>query len=281
MPQDEFAPGRAERPLLSAPARLLRAGLGEPIFLFAGGGADLRELDGLLACLHTKRPLVGVAYWEAGVDGVEPRSVDAMATLARDAIQAHQTQGLYNLVGYSIGGLVALELARLLTDDGLSIAPPILLDAIPPIASWPKRALLRALPVLARRRISRLMRERLNGGDKPIATEVNQTAPRLRQPIPTTALGIIPTAYACSMLRNELGYGGVAPIIWRRLANEVDTYPIASTHMKFYEPTARFKPSRRPSTRSRTDAASRPRSLDSVEGRRTAPARKDQASFVG
>ena len=153
MPQDEFAPGRAERPLLSAPARLLRAGLGEPIFLFAGGGADLRELDGLLACLHTKRPLVGVAYWEAGVDGVEPRSVDAMATLARDAIQAHQTQGLYNLVGYSIGGLVALELARLLTDDGLSIAPPILLDAIPPIASWPKRALLRALPVLVRKRV--------------------------------------------------------------------------------------------------------------------------------
>lgn len=231
MPQVEFAPGRAERPLLSAPARLLRAGLGEPIFLFAGGGADLRELDGLLACLHTKRPLVGVAYWEAGVDGVEPRSVDAMATLARDAIQAHQTQGLYNLVGYSIGGLVALELARLLTDDGLSIAPPILLDAIPPIASWPKRALLRALPVLVRKRVSRLLRERLGAGDKPI-TEVNPTAPHFAQAYssyrPRHYPDRIRLLYAC----NELGYGAVAPMIWRRLAKEVDTYSIASTHVE-------------------------------------------------
>jgi thioesterase domain-containing protein len=231
MPQDESAPGRAEWPTLSAPARLLRAGLGEPIFLFPGGGGDLRELDSLRACLHTKRPLVGVAYWETGVDGVEPQSVDAMATFAHNVIQAHQTHGLYSLVGYSIGGLVAVEIARRLAREGKSVAPPILIDAIPPISSWPKRALLRAIPALARRRILRLIRERLNGGEKPIA-EVSETAQRLRllyfdyrpRPYP----GRIGLLYA----RNEPGYGGVAPKIWKGLANEVDSYPIDSTHIE-------------------------------------------------
>ena len=109
MPQNDFAgaPGCVERPQSAAPAQLLRAGLGEPIFLLSGSG-DLLELDRLVAQLRTKRPLVGIAYWEAGADGEEPRSIEAMAASARNAIRAYQTHGRCTLVGYSTGGLVAV-----------------------------------------------------------------------------------------------------------------------------------------------------------------------------
>ena len=224
MPQNDFAPGCVERPLSAAPAQLLRAGLGEPIFLLSGSG-DLRELDRLVAQLRTKRPLVGIAYWEAGADGEEPRSIEAMAASARNAIRAYQTHGRCTLVGYSTGGLVAVEIARLLTGEGQSVAPPILIDVIPPMASWPKRLFLQALPALAGKRVMRVIRERLDGGDKRVVG-IDELAERIRLAYFNYRPRQYPGRVQLLFARNEFGYSPIAPKLWRRLAIGATSYPI-------------------------------------------------------
>src|SRR5262249_13935958 len=108
----------------------IRTGRGQPVFLFSGGGASLRELDALVTALRTQRPLVGVPYWKAHSSDPEPSTVESMADGALQRVLRSQPNGPYSLVGYSLGGLVALEVARKLVERGQSVATPILVDAL-------------------------------------------------------------------------------------------------------------------------------------------------------
>jgi acetoacetyl-CoA synthetase len=100
---------------------LREAGTGRPLFLIHGIFGDVSEMRPLAERLNTKRPIY--ALQARGVDlRQEPHSsilemVDAYA----QAIRSVQPMGPYALGGYSLGGLIAFELARRFRAEGDSI----------------------------------------------------------------------------------------------------------------------------------------------------------------
>jgi len=99
-----------------------------PVFLVHSAGGDLFELRLLASRLDTDRPVYGVRA--RGLDGraVPHIRVEEMAEEYIRRIRAIQPAGPYALGGYSFGGLVAFEMARLLTDAGDVVDPLLLLD---------------------------------------------------------------------------------------------------------------------------------------------------------
>ena len=114
-------------------ARLRAGGEGARLFLFPGTGGDPRELAALAGRLSTDRPVVGVDAYGAG------GSVEAMATRAFDAIRRAQPSGPYYLAGYSFGGLVALEVARLARARGEPVGMLALIETYFDQRHWPPR----------------------------------------------------------------------------------------------------------------------------------------------
>jgi thioesterase domain-containing protein len=80
--------------------------------------------------------------WPGEVIGIQARGLDrresphssiaAMANEYLAAVKSRQPRGPYLFCGYSFGGLVALEMARLLKDAGQEVDFVGLLDALPP-----------------------------------------------------------------------------------------------------------------------------------------------------
>lgn len=105
--------------------------------MFSGAGADMAELAPLVDCLAGTREIVGVQPFTPGPDGLPPATVEAMAIQAAAAIRARQPQGPYDLVGYSFGGLVAMETAHLLREAGQSVGLIGLIDALYDRRFWP------------------------------------------------------------------------------------------------------------------------------------------------
>lgn len=208
---------------------VLRAGRGQPLFLFSGGGADHRELDPLVAALQTRRPLVGIRYWEAGQDGALPATVEEMADAAVKSVRSLQQGGPYLLAGYSQGGLVALEVARRLIDQGESVRPPILIDALPHRSAWPLPILMRAgIRYMIYRAFGRPRTVAVGG---PVLSADAESAERCREARakyrPVRYDGPVTLIHAS----REPYVGGLAPVIWRRLALRVDSHSVQSRHL--------------------------------------------------
>jgi amino acid adenylation domain-containing protein len=113
-----------------ATARLvtLQPGQGAPlIWIHPAGG-------GVFCYLELLRHLPGwrsYGFMARGLDGPEPplTSVDEMAALYLRELRALQPDGPYRLVGWSMGGLVAFEMARRLSEQGAEVTFLGLLDA--------------------------------------------------------------------------------------------------------------------------------------------------------
>src|SRR5258706_4575895 len=210
---------------------LLRPGRGSPVFLLAGGGGDLHELEPLVAMLQTRRPLLGVPYWEAAECGTLPASVEAIADVAVKTVRSWQPNGPYTLVGYSLGGLGAAEVPRRLIAQGHSVKPPILIDALTHKSAW-------SLPIFVRTSIryvlyrTRLRRDvaatatAAHGSDEPdeVADRCREARDRYR---PMRYNGRVTLLHAV-----RVPYiGGLAPAIWRTLALAVDSFPMAARHL--------------------------------------------------
>ncbi len=120
--------GRVQTP----PLVLLKAGgANPPIFVAHGLGGNVLGLFQLAQKLQLPNPVYGVQA--KGLDGFdEPQDqIEGMAEFHRDAIQQLQRHGPYFLIGYSLGGLVMLEVARHLLIDGEKIGLLVMLDSYP------------------------------------------------------------------------------------------------------------------------------------------------------
>ncbi|BBC63199.1 hypothetical protein MMRN_00950 [Mycobacterium marinum] len=109
-----------------APVELLKQGAGTPLFcLPPGGGLSwiYRNLGAYLDC-----PIIGIQQVPSDQE-VEPGSVGDMARRYVDMIQAHHPDGPYNLLGWSMGGVVAHEIAVELRRRGCEVGRLIVLDA--------------------------------------------------------------------------------------------------------------------------------------------------------
>jgi amino acid adenylation domain-containing protein len=79
-----------------------------------------------------------------------PSSIPAIASYYIHQIKTVQSEGPYYLVGYSIGGLIAYEMAQQLRSGGQEVALLGLLDPAPPIAAIQERAMIQRFSTSSR-----------------------------------------------------------------------------------------------------------------------------------
>jgi acetoacetyl-CoA synthetase len=129
-----------------------------PVFIAHGLGDTVLGLSGLVGKIESRHPIYGMQA--RGIDGVdEPfTSIEAMAQFQLDAIKGLQAHDPYFLIGYSLGGLVALEMAQRLAAGGEKVALLALVDSYPDQSQLSpiQRALLYFR--LAKRRVWSLMK---------------------------------------------------------------------------------------------------------------------------
>jgi acetoacetyl-CoA synthetase len=104
---------------------------GPPIFMAHGIGSSVVDLVHLARSIQTRQPIYGMQL--RGTDGLEPPfdRVENMAAWFLDALHDMQPSGPYFLVGYSFGGLIALEMAQRLQKQGQDVARLVMIDSYP------------------------------------------------------------------------------------------------------------------------------------------------------
>src|SRR5262245_17688215 len=109
----------------------LRSGAEDaPLFLFSGGDGNPHGLAPLASRMRNFRALIGVDFCRQDDRGQLPSTIEIMADRSYSAIRALQPRGPYCMAGYSFGGLVAIEVARLLKESGERIALLGLIDTL-------------------------------------------------------------------------------------------------------------------------------------------------------
>ena len=143
---------------------------------------------GLVDYLGPDQPLYGLQA--AGLNGGPAiTQLKEMATLYVEGIQMVQPEGPYYLLGLSVGGMIAVEIARLLQQQGHKVALLGMIDALGP--GYPK-----LLPIVPRffsllpytlslgvKRLPDIIRRKLDGKAKPARakkTAAPVTAPQLK-----------------------------------------------------------------------------------------------------
>ena len=114
------------------PLLQLKVGTDEPpIFLAHGLAGTAMDFFQLVKYIETQRPIYGMQA--KGTDGVD-EPLDRIEDLAQyhlDAVRELQPHGPYFLIGYSLGGLVTLEMAQRLTAEGEKVALLAMLESYP------------------------------------------------------------------------------------------------------------------------------------------------------
>jgi thioesterase domain-containing protein len=103
------------------------AGDRPPIFLAAGSGGGVRRFQELADQFAPSQPVYGLESRNIALAG-KAFTIEAVASEFLSAIRAVQPVGPYLLGGYSLGGLIALEMARMLVRVGERVGPLLMLD---------------------------------------------------------------------------------------------------------------------------------------------------------
>lgn len=113
-----------------------------PLFCVHGAGGNLLMYRELVPYLGNSQPIYGLQA--AGLNGGPLITrLEEMATLYAKHIRQVQPKGPYYILGLSVGGMIAVEIARLLQKDGHQVALLGMIDSLGP--GYPK-----LMPVLPR-----------------------------------------------------------------------------------------------------------------------------------
>lgn len=223
----------------------------QPFFIVHGVGGTVIELSALGRQIETARAVYAVQA--RGLDGAAPplESIEEMATLYIQAIRARQPNGPYLIGGYSFGGLVALEMARLLGPD--NVARLVMIDAYAHPQTWPPtvRAAVRArklagrLKAMARhpvRETAALLKRRTMDRAAYINSWLGAVSPDLPLPLRQTRIAgdaaliaYVPRPYGgrASFIRAGRT-GAVFPAnarrVWRHLVADLDLQTTPGDH---------------------------------------------------
>lgn len=109
----------------------LKAGTQTAPILIAHGVGGRASFGKLAQHIRTAHPIYGIQA--RGVDGLEPPfdRIEDMASFYLDALNQLPSQGPCILIGYSFGGLIALEMAQRLSEAGKNVALLVLIDTYP------------------------------------------------------------------------------------------------------------------------------------------------------
>jgi len=112
----------------------LKAGSEPPAFIAHGLGGSAMDFFQIVKRIRTENAIYGMQA--KGIDGVEEPldRIEDMARYSLDAVREVQPHGPYILIGFSLGGLVTLEMAQQLTEQGEKIGLLAMLDSYPYIS---------------------------------------------------------------------------------------------------------------------------------------------------
>ncbi|HZW80116.1 MAG TPA: alpha/beta fold hydrolase [Candidatus Deferrimicrobiaceae bacterium] len=139
----------------------LKAGAEHPPILIAHGLGGRARFSELAKHIRTGHSIYGIQA--RGIDGREEPfdRIEDMAQFYLEALKELQPEGPYVLIGYSFGGLVALEMAQRLCGEGKHIQLLVLVDAYPHPRHMSARQRLRLGLQRTRRRISQMSQQPL------------------------------------------------------------------------------------------------------------------------
>lgn len=108
-----------------------------PIFLIHGLAGSALDFFDLINNLRTDRAVYGTQA--KGSDGLEKPAerIEEMAGYFLEAVRKVQPHGPYSFIGYSLGGLVALEMARQMEAAGEAIDSLCMIESYPAIERAP------------------------------------------------------------------------------------------------------------------------------------------------
>jgi acetoacetyl-CoA synthetase len=235
-------------------------GSGRALFLVHGLSGTVLELARLVNAMRGGTPVT--VLQAQGLDSVSPPhdSVEAMAAHYLREVRTAQPVGPYALAGFSFGGLVAYEMARMLAADGEDVEFLGLIDTAlhPRTLSWSDWARFR------RRRLALLGREVLAHPWDATALQANSIRngvllrlgrrPHWQDPcltaLPPLLQHVRAACEAAFTAYRPLPYAGRVTFIralspdprrsdplptWQRLA-EVDVVPVACRHLELVQP---------------------------------------------
>ena len=103
----------------------------QPVFIAHGLGGSAMDFFQVVKYIETPKAIYGLQA--KGIDGAdEPFDrIEDMARYSLDAVRQSQPHGPYLLVGFSLGGLVMLEMAQQLISEGETIGLLAMLDSYP------------------------------------------------------------------------------------------------------------------------------------------------------
>lgn len=147
------------------PLVLLKSGSEKtPVFIAHGLGGSVMTFHQLVKHIQSPHAIYGMQA--RGIDGVgQPfERIEEMAELHLDAIKHRQPHGPYILVGYSLGGLVTLEIARRLLADGERISLLAMIDSYPHEDHLPLGQRVRLYALRTRHHVSSVLRMPIRDG---------------------------------------------------------------------------------------------------------------------
>ena len=108
-----------------------------PVFMIPGASGSILQLAPIAAAMTAPMPVYAIRPRGLAEGETPCERLEEMAEHAIGVMRATRPQGPYLLVGYSAGGLVALEMARRLAAAGLDVPLVVLLDTYPSREVWP------------------------------------------------------------------------------------------------------------------------------------------------
>ena len=133
-------------------------GEGSPVFIAHGLGGSVIDFFQLVRHIDSQLPIYGLQA--RGIDGVdEPFDrIEDLAEFYLDGIRKVQPHGPYFLIGYSLGGLVALEMAQRLSQQGERVALLAMVESYPYVRFLPLKERLRLVTRRAKHYASHVIR---------------------------------------------------------------------------------------------------------------------------
>ncbi|WP_246318871.1 thioesterase domain-containing protein [Peteryoungia desertarenae] len=108
---------------------MLKAGAPDkPLFVCAGGASCFLEMQDLFSGMDLPDAIVGISLTRFERSPPDAPTVADEVKTAIAAIRSRQSKGPYRLLGYSFGGICALELARTLVAEGECVEFLAMLD---------------------------------------------------------------------------------------------------------------------------------------------------------
>ena len=207
-----------------------------PIFLAHGLGGSVIDFFQPVKHIESDHPIYGMQA--KGIDGLdEPlESIEDMAEFHLKAIKELQPDGPYALIGYSLGGLVVLEMAQRLSANGEQVALLAMLDAYPHMRYLSLGQRLRLAARQARRGLHVL--RNLSGSapyQPPAGVSLTPAMQRVRASAYLALTRYRPRFYPgeIKFVRAEVpsGFPADAEAVWNPLAQKIEVSSVPGDHL--------------------------------------------------